>query len=67
MAANASDFNSDREIVDIVFVQTFVLNKTNLKFESIYFNVKLQLWYIYSYLCFIQPHDKCMMIWNIQK
>ena len=50
MAANASKFNGCREIVDTFlclsffnFGQTFVLNTTNLKFECIYFHVKLLL------------------------
>ena len=49
MAPNASKFNSYWEIVDTFlseffhFGQTFVLNTTNLKFETIYFHVKLLL------------------------
>ena len=42
--------------IDVIsFVQRFVLNTTNLKFESIYFN---ENHCIYPYSCFIQPHRK---------
>ena len=53
MTSNSSKFNSYWKILDIAFVfnfvQTFLPNTKNLKFESMYFNLK-PLVYVFTHI-----------------